>query len=139
MRTLLALGLTALACSIARADEPVPCSPVVPDLTGRWTGCWVSDKNGHHGPIRAHITQVSGSCYRIRFTGRFWKVVPFVYSLTLRVVETQPGAVVLAGGMNLGPLLGHIHCEARVTACQFDARFSAKNDLGRFVLTRPGH
>ena len=138
MHTLLVIGLTALSGSTARADELVPFSPAVPDLTGRWAGCWVSDKNGHHGPLRAHITQISETCYRIRFSGRFWKVFPFVYSVTLRVVETQPGAVVLAGGMNLGPLLGHFHCEARVTACQFDARFHAKNDFGRFVLTRPG-
>ena len=135
MRLLVTVGTLLLIATTARSAEPVCCP--MPNVTGRWVGCWVSDKNGHHGPLRANVHKVSDTCYRVVFAGRFWKVIPFVYAVTLTATEVRGDAVVLTGGLNLGPGLGTFRCDAVVTACHFDTRFSAKSDTGRFTLTRP--
>lgn len=107
-----------------------------PDLSGRWSGYWVSDKNGHHGPLRATFRHVSADCYRVTFTGRFWKVVPFVYSVNLTVTGWTADAVTLSGSTPVGPVIGTFRYEAVATQCEFEARFTSKNDWGRFVLSR---
>jgi hypothetical protein len=107
-----------------------------PDLTGRWSGYWVSDKNGHHGPLRATFRQTSADCYRVTFAGRFWKVVPFVYSVNLTVTGSTGDAVTLSGSTPVGPVIGTFRYEAAATGCDFEARFTSKNDWGRFVLSR---
>lgn len=134
MRPLAAAAVLLLSSAGARAGAP-PCGPGI-DLSGRWTGYWVSDKNGHRGPLRGHFEKVSEACYRVRFSGRFWKVVPFVYTVTLSVVEHRGDSVVLSGATPLGPVLGSFRYDAAATACHFEARFTSKNDCGRFVLDR---
>jgi hypothetical protein len=135
MRLLVAVGTLLLTGAIARAADSICCP--APDVTGRWVGCWESDKNGHHGPLRANVHKVSDTCYRVVFAGRFFKVIPFVYAVTLTATEVRGDAVVLTGDLYLGPGLGTFRCDAVVTTCTFDARFSAKSDSGRFTLTRP--
>ena len=133
MRPLAAAAVALLLTAGSRADSP-SCPSI--DLSGRWTGCWVSDKNGHHGPLRGHFERVSETCYRVRFSGRFWKVVPFVYSVNLAVTEHRGDAVVLTGETPVGPVVGTFRYDAVATACHFEARFTSKNDCGRFVLDR---
>ena len=116
----------------SRADEPCRA----PDLTGRWSGCWVSDKNGHHGPLRANFRKVSDTCYRVTFSGRFWKVIPFVYAVNLTVTGANGDVVTLSGETPVGPVVGSFRYDAVATACDFEAQFTSKNDSGRFVLTR---
>src|SRR5262245_15042767 len=53
-----------------------------PDLTGRWSGRWESDKNGHSGPLHARFRQLDCETYRVAFRGRFWGVFPFYYRTT---------------------------------------------------------
>ena len=126
--TILALVLVLLA--------PIACSAAEPDLTGTWSGYWVSDSNGHRGPISAKFTPVSDTTYKVRFRGRFWVVFPFRYSTTLNVVGSGEDAVMLAGEKNLGPLLGSFRTSATATATDFTADFSARRDTGRFIMTR---
>jgi hypothetical protein len=49
-----------------------------PELTGRWSGYWVSEKNGHTGPLNGKFVRLDDETYRVRFHGRFAKVIPFV-------------------------------------------------------------
>jgi hypothetical protein len=72
----------------------------------------------------------------VTFSGRFWKVVPFVYSVNLAVTGASADAVTLAGETRAGPVIGTFHYDATATACDFEAWFTSKNDAGRFVLTR---
>jgi hypothetical protein len=133
MRAFTAAALAALLLPAA-APSAEPCG--APDLSGRWSGYWVSDKNGHRGPLRANFRKVSDACYRVTFTGRFWKVVPFVYSVNLAVTGASTDAVTLAGETRAGPVIGTFRYDATATACDFEARFTSKNDSGRFVLSR---
>ena len=42
----------------------------------------------------------------------------------------------LAGETRAGPVIGTFHYDATATACDFEARFTSRNDFGRFVLSR---
>lgn len=130
--TIFAFLTTLLLPTAARSDE----AGRAPDLSGRWSGCWVSDKSGHSGPLRANFRKVSDAFYRVTFSGRFWKVVPFVYSVNLAVTGVSGNALTLVGETPVGPVVGTFRYDAVATACDFEARFTSKNDTGRFVLTR---
>jgi hypothetical protein len=124
--------------AIASADEPpVLILPAAgPDLSGDWSGCWISAKNGHRGPLRATFTRCSDGCYQVRFKGRFARIVPFRYRTSMTVTGTGDGVVLLSASRKLGPVLGTFTMTAVATETTFDAEFTSKNDCGRFVLTR---
>ncbi len=124
-------GLVAAAALALAGGAPAQS----PDLGGKWTGYWVSDTNGHHGPLRAAITPQGPEAYRVTFSGRFAKVVPFRYSTTMNVVGAGDGVTVLAAEKRLGPM-GTFRTTATVTGTNFDATFTSRRDAGRFVLTR---
>lgn len=106
-----------------------------PDLTVRWDGYWVSDVNGHTGPLHARFRQLDADTYRVAFRGRFAKIVPFWYATKLEVTGTGDGVVLLGASRQL-PLLGEYRTNAIVTATNFDATFTSRKDSGRFVMTR---
>lgn len=143
-RTHLAALLIALVPAWTRADDPPVAAPPVAapacalDLSGEWSGYWVSCTNGHRGPLRATFTRVGDDCYEVRFKGRFAAVVPFRYGTTLSVVGRGDGVLLLSASKRLGPVLGTFEMSAAATATTFDANFTSKNDAGKFVLTRCG-
>ncbi len=106
-----------------------------PDLSGRWSGYWVSDKNGHTGPLNARFRQVDADTYRVVYTGRFAKIIPFRYATNMQVAGVGDGVLVLDANRRL-PLMGEYRSTATVTPGHFDATFSARKDTGRFVLNR---
>ncbi|QJW97580.1 hypothetical protein [Frigoriglobus tundricola] len=106
-----------------------------PDLTGKWSGYWASDKNGHTGPLNATFVPQGDSSYRVTYRGRFAKVIPFRYSTTMDVVGTGDGVVLLSAEKRLGPM-GTFRTTATATGSNFDATFTSRRDSGRFVLSR---
>jgi hypothetical protein len=122
--TLLAL----VAFSSTAAAQP-------PDLAGRWSGHWVSETNGHTGPLHARFRQIDDDTYRVSFRGRFAKVLPFLYTTKLDVVAAGDGVIVLGASERL-PLLGTYSTTATATATDFDAAFTSRSDSGRFILSR---
>lgn len=140
MRTLIRCSLTlAVICwstmSTGMGQEADACPP---DLTGKWSGCWESICTGHHGPLHAKFCKVDDCHYRVRFHGRFFKIVPFMYSVTLNVTG-QAGDKVLLAGESRVPLFGTFHYHAEADACHFDATYSSCKDHGKFTLSRkPG-
>ena len=106
------------------------------DLSGAWSGCWVSTSTGHSGPLQATFTPCGGGRYAVVFSGRFFKILPFRYSVTLRVVEDRGDAVTLAGSSFLGRLFGTFTYRADATDCHFEASYSSKKDAGIFRLDR---
>ena len=107
-----------------------------PELSGSWSGYWVSDKNGHTGTLHGKFVQLDAETYRVSFHGRFAKVIPFWYSTKLHVAGSSDEVVLLTASQNLGPLLGTFQTTATATPTSFDAHFTSRRDSGRFVLTR---
>jgi hypothetical protein len=125
--------LCPLALSILLAVAP-PAAAV--DLTGSWTGSWESTSTGHAGPLRATFRPCGEDRWAVDFSGRFFKLFPFRYSVNLRVVEDAGDRVTLAGTSWLGRLFGTFCYRADATACRFEARYTSKKDSGVFRLER---
>lgn len=127
IRFALVVLVAVACCPVASAQPPV--------LSGRWDGYWVSDANGHTGPLHARFRQLDADTYRVAFRGRFAKVVPFWYATKLHVAGAGDGTVVLTASQRL-PFVGEYRTTAAATATDFDAAFTSRKDSGRFVLTR---
>lgn len=106
-----------------------------PDLSGRWSGYWVSDKNGHAGPLHGRFRQVDDAIYRVAYHGRFWRIFPFFYRTTMHVDGASAGVAMLSGSQRLGPL-GTFTTTALASETHFNAIFAAPSDSGRFVMSR---
>ena len=106
------------------------------ELSGQWSGNWKSFSSGHQGPLKAQICKVSEDCYRADFSGRFWKIMPFDYSVTLRVIGRDENATYLAGSTYLGRLMGTFSYTATVQNGCLTARYRAKRDCGSWTLRK---
>lgn len=106
------------------------------DLAGCWRGCWEDCKSGHSGPLKARFEKCDDAHYRATFSGRFFKVIPFRYSVVLNVVGQDGASVLLSGDSNLGILFGTFHYEGRATEHDFTADFTSRRYQGRFVLEK---
>ena len=137
----LALCMVLMALALVQAAEKgvaptqAEAFPLV-DLTGSWSGCWQSSTNRHHGPLRAEFCKIDETQYAVHFRGRFFRIFPFRYSVTLNVVEYQPGRVILAGDSRLGRLFGTFHYTASATQTDFVVNYSSCRYLGQFILER---
>lgn len=109
------------------------------DLSGCWSGSWQSCSTGHAGVLRATFTRCDDTHYRVDFSGRFFKILPFRYSVTLQVVDETDESVTLAGSSYLGKLFGTFCYKATATDCQFRADYTSKKDRGMFTLTRQSY
>jgi len=136
--TLLALSMVALSsiASQSCSAESFPQQATV----GKWRGEWRSESTGHHGPLKARIRQLNEDEYRAIFTGRFFKVIPFVYPTKLeRVDESSAGeaeAVEHLSSSQKLPFLGTYRMRASVSKDRFQATFEGRRDSGTFDLTR---
>ena len=116
------------------ADAPAPVA--TPDITGCWSGYWISCTNGHTGPVSATICKINDTCYQAHFKGKFFKVIPFRYNAMLTVTGQEGDKLLLTSSRRLG-LLGSFDMAATVNATDFNAEYTSKDDRGRFVMTRP--
>lgn len=114
----------------------LPASAV--DLSGCWTGSWQSCTTGHAGVLRARFTRCGDTRYRVDFSGRFCKLLPFRYSVTLDVVEDCGDRVTLSGSSYLGRMFGTFGYTASADGGTFTAGYTSKKDAGRFDLRRTG-
>lgn len=106
------------------------------DLSGAWSGSWSSDSTGHRGPLRCTLTQVGDGSYRADFAGRFFKLIPFRYSVVLQVVADDGQTVQLSGSHHLGRRFGTFTYTAYATCNEFIANYSSCRDSGQFQLSR---
>jgi hypothetical protein len=106
------------------------------DLTGSWSGDWLSCTSGHKGPLQGEFCRVDNCHYEVRFKGRFFKVFPFRYAVKLQIVEETADKVVLSGSQNLGRLFGTFTYSATVTDNCFLATYTSCKDDGQFRMER---
>lgn len=131
-----------LAASYAIGEDKVTVAPATvaakapADLSGYWSGTWLSHTNGHDGPISACLRKIDDNQYSVHFSGRFWGLFPFEYDMTLTVVERTESALTLSGAKNLGLLFGTFSYTATVTDTEFNASYCSRRDNGVFNMTR---
>jgi hypothetical protein len=106
------------------------------DLSGCWEGCWASHCTPHKGPLKATFVKQDETHYCVHFKGRFFKVLPFKYSVTLEVIEDTGESVTLSGSHYLGRMFGTFTYTATADACNFTANYSSCKDQGVFKLQK---
>ena len=127
MRNLGCLAILLLFGMTAPADAA--------DLSGQWAGRWNSYQTGHNGPLRCTLIKLDETSYQANFSGRFFKIIPFRYSVTLYV--EQDGDVVTLSGQNyLGRRFGTFYYSAEADECSFTASYNSCKDSGEFVMSR---
>jgi hypothetical protein len=106
---------------------------------GRWAGEWRSEKNGHHGALRAVVTQATPTTYRAHYYAKFFKIFHYTYVATLTGSEADTNGVVrLAGEADLGKLAGGVYTyEGTANATNFQSSYKCKYDRGQYHMTRP--
>jgi hypothetical protein len=105
------------------------------DLAGSWSGHWIDTNNGHTGPLRATFRKCDEDHYRVTFSGRFFKVIPFRYTVVLSVTGREGDKVFLTGAQKI-PLFGTFTYTAEAEATDFVAHFCARRYQGELVLRR---
>ncbi len=106
-----------------------------PNLTGRWSGRWESQTSGHTGPLNARFKQTDPSHYRVVFSGRFFKVIPFRYAQSLEITGQEGDTVFLTGSSRLIGF-GTFEYNASATSHSFQSTYRSRNDTGTFILGR---
>ncbi len=127
--SLCAFVVMALSTSHLQADEKL-------DLSGKWSGTWRSEISGHHGPLKAKFAVIDDSKVQARFNGRFFKLIPFHFNVTLEIVKNVDGVPTLKGKENLGRTLGTYTYNATYSNGKFVAKYSTEKDKGVFEVGR---
>jgi hypothetical protein len=108
------------------------------DLTGTWTGHWKSHTNGHEGPMKARFKRINACQYQVRFSGRFYTIIPFCYTETMNIIADDGQTVELSASSKLC-VFGTFHMRAAANHCDFNANYAAASDQGFFRLSRTGN
>jgi hypothetical protein len=106
------------------------------DLSGSWSGNWSSGTTRHRGPLRCTFTKLDETSYQADFSGRFFKVLPFRYSVVLTVIADTGDSITLSGSHELGRRFGTFTYTATATCTDFVANYSSCKDNGQFTLSR---
>lgn len=124
-----------LLCLVAVRPAPAE-HPPLPDLSGCWSGRWLSCTTGHQGPLHATICRIDEGHYCAEFRGRFFLILPFRYRVMLNVVGQEGGKVLLAGQKDMGRRYGVFTYCASADCCEFAADYFSCKDQGNFFLCR---
>lgn len=106
------------------------------NLEGVWSGSWNSEISDHRGPLKARFNVLGEDKVEARFSGRFFKIVPFRFVVTLDVVSTKDGVTTLKGKQDLGRALGVYHYNATYEDDRFVAKYHTDKDKGVFKVTK---
>ena len=106
------------------------------DLEGKWSGSWRSEISEHTGPLKAKFEVLDDSKVQARFTGRFFKFIPFRFNVTLEVVDIKDGVATLKGREDLGRTLGTYTYNATYSKGKFVAKYTTEKDKGVFEVSR---
>jgi hypothetical protein len=106
------------------------------ELEGRgWRGRWTDTNSGHEDTLRARFRPTRDGNYRAVFSGKYAKVIPFVFATKLQVVERNDGQVVMAGTSRIMGIV-RFDYHAVADAHNFNAQYSSRRWAGDFQLSR---
>ena len=106
------------------------------ELKGNWSGTWRSDISEHEGPLKAKFEVKSDEQVEARFSGRFFKVIPFKFIVILDVVSSGNGVIKLKGKQDLGRTLGTYHYDVTFKENEFVAKYHTDKDKGVFQVSK---
>lgn len=106
------------------------------ELDGRWpNGSWTDTNTGHEDVLRGRFRERRDGNYRVVFSGRFAKVIPFRFATTLKVVGHDGDKVIMAGESRIMGLMRFSY-DAVADGSTFNAQYQSKRWSGDFNLSR---
>ncbi|MEM7234523.1 MAG: hypothetical protein AAF517_20250 [Planctomycetota bacterium] len=105
------------------------------ELTGAWSGRWLSDYNGHTGALRCVVRKDEDGNYYARYRASFAKILRFEYELPVRF-QSCGGLYNFQSSANLGWLWGTHESRGEIAGSRFTAAYRASVDHGSFELER---
>lgn len=136
---LLLCALLAAGCSTFNRDwKRAASQPSAEALGGRWEGTWRSERNGHHGGLRALARPLDAGHYEFRFRASYWKILRFGYTAELAVAPADGSANTFEGEADLG-IWGVFQFQGQATPHQFRSQYETSHDHGVFEMQRPAN
>ncbi|MDB6057009.1 MAG: hypothetical protein JWO95_853 [Verrucomicrobiales bacterium] len=134
----LILFLTASGCSSFHKNwRAAALQTPTDDISGRWTGTWKSDSNGHNDKLRCIISKIDEQHYSAQFHAKYKKILSFSYTVSLIATNDASGRHNFKGEADLGKLAGGRYTyEGFATPTNFFSRYNSKYDHGIFELSR---
>jgi hypothetical protein len=143
---LIATVLTLVLCScgansyrsgFALASSNIPRPPI--NAEGPWVGTWVSEVNGHTGPlwciVQPSLDQPGKYDFRYRAG---WGILKFGdYTHTVPAKLGKDGSLSLSGEMKLPGGLGIYQVKGKLTRETFSTTYQGAGDHGTMFLKRP--
>jgi hypothetical protein len=128
---------TGCLCSFKKEwKEAQRCGIATDNLAGLWEGTWESEKNGHHGSLKAIIRKCDDGHYRARYYATFAVLIPYSYDTTHSAVPGECGTH-FCGEEDLGCLAGGLYrTNGHANGRTFVARYKADKDYGVFRMCR---
>ena len=123
----------------AQAVAGAPATQASDPMAGRWEGKWVSERTGHRGRLRAIITPVNATTYRVRYDATYMAVLRFGYGMDLTTSRAAEGATTTFEGQeDLGALAGGMYrYKGTADGTKFHSTYESGNDNGYFEMARP--
>lgn len=130
----------ATGCSTFKRDwrrasaTPAPAN----DVTGRWEGSWLSERNGHYGRLRCLMIRLNDRSYSARFKATYWKIFRFSHPVVLEVARDSQDRFNFQGQADLGWWAGGVYqYEGKANPVDFFSTYKSKYDHGTFRMKRP--
>ena len=134
MLLVLAGGLS--SCGVGFQKEWNKAAGAASDgLSGRWSGTWKSDVNGHNGRLRCVVAEGPAQGTRTFLYRAHWmKILSATLSTEKRVKKTGEGWQ-FSGGKDLGRF-GKFQCDGTVKGDTFSSSYKSELDHGTFTMRR---
>ncbi len=131
------LGLGGVGCSGPRFGmewrKALKTKAPAAAVEGAWEGGWLSDANGHHGPLRCVVTRpVAGSGVREFYYQARWGGV---FSGGFRTKDEVSDAGAVRGVWDLGTF-GKYGYEGTMVNGVFQAKYKSAMDHGSFTMKK---
>lgn len=123
--------------SFAQASSNLRRPPT--NAEGPWQGTWISEVNGHTGPLWCIVQPTPNRSDKYDFRYRAgWGVLKFGdYTHTVPTKLGKDGSLALSGEMKLPGGLGTYQVKGMLTRETFSATYQGAGDRGTMSLKRP--
>ena len=102
---------------------------------GKLNSVGTDNNSGHEDVLRARFREQADGNYRVVFTGRFAKIIPFRFATTLNVVGHNGDKVIMEGESRIMGF-SRFSYHAVGDANQFNAQYESRRWRGEFNLSR---
>jgi hypothetical protein len=112
------------------------CSTDYPPVCGRWEGTWLSAANGHHGRLRAVVTE-DGPSHAFHYHATWAGFLSGSFKAPHKVTKQKNGTHTFEGDHRMPDWAGgNYHYAGTIKGDDFNACYESTKDKGTFTMKR---